>query len=181
MIYLELFISFVKIGFTSFGGMSMIPLIFEEMQKHHWMNAEDLANLVAIAEMTPGPIGLNCATFAGTKAAGALGGLSAVAGVLMPAFTSALVVAVFFSKFKDNTVVKNIMEFVKPICIAMIAAVACSLGEKSYVRDGQADIIAIVIGILGFYLILKRKWSVPKVIGGAAVIGVLCYGVIGIL
>ena len=63
MIYIQLFLSFMKIGFTSFGGMSMIPLILEEMTSHGWMTAEDLSNLVAIAEMTPGPLGINCATF----------------------------------------------------------------------------------------------------------------------
>ena len=70
MIYVQLFLSFMKIGFTSFGGMSMIPLILEEMTSHGWMTAEDLSNLVAIAEMTPGPLGINCATFTGTQTAG---------------------------------------------------------------------------------------------------------------
>ena len=65
MIYLRLFTAFMKIGFTSFGGMSMIPVIMQEMKVNHWMTAEDLTNLIAIAEMTPGPLGINCATFAG--------------------------------------------------------------------------------------------------------------------
>lgn len=56
---LELYWSFVKIGFTSFGGFSMIPLIASEMSAHHWMTAEEISDLVAIAEMTPGPLGLN--------------------------------------------------------------------------------------------------------------------------
>lgn len=157
----------------------MIPLILEEMQVHHWMNAEDMANLVAIAEMTPGPIGLNCATFAGTQAAGAVGGIVAVLGVLMPAFTLALVVAVFFAKFRDSVVMRKVMEFVKPICIAMIAVVCLTLGQESYLEEGAVDVVAVGIGILGFYLILKRKWSVPKVITSAAVLGIVCYGVLG--
>lgn len=57
MIYLRLFTAFMKIGFTSFGGMSMIPVIMQEMKVNHWMTAEDLTNLIAIAEMTPGPLG----------------------------------------------------------------------------------------------------------------------------
>ena len=59
MIYLRLFTAFMKIGFTSFGGMSMIPVIMQEMKVNHWMTAEDLTNLIAIAEMTPGPLGIN--------------------------------------------------------------------------------------------------------------------------
>ena len=62
MIYLRLFTAFMKIGFTSFGGMSMIPVIMQEMKVNQWMRAEDLTNLIAIAEMTPGPLGINCAS-----------------------------------------------------------------------------------------------------------------------
>ena len=75
MLYLELFLSFLLIGFTSFGGMSMIPLINGQMLSHGWMTAQEVADIVAIAEMTPGPLGLNCATFAGSRTAGALGAL----------------------------------------------------------------------------------------------------------
>lgn len=92
----------MKIGFTSFGGMSMIPLILEEMQKNQWMTAEDLTNLVAIAEMTPGPLGINCATFAGTQTAGVIGGITAVIGVLIPAFTLALLAAIFLTDLKTT-------------------------------------------------------------------------------
>lgn len=91
MIYLRLFTAFIKIGFTSFGGMSMIPVIMQEMKVNQWMTAEDLTNLIAIAEMTPGPLGINCATFAGMQTAGVLGGIAAVMGVLMPAYTLTLV------------------------------------------------------------------------------------------
>lgn len=102
MVYLELFLSFMKIGFTSFGGMSMIPLILEEMEKHQWMTSEDLTNIVAIAEMTPGPLGINCATFAGTLTAGIPGGIAAVMGVLTPAFTLTLIMAVFFYEVQEK-------------------------------------------------------------------------------
>lgn len=178
MVYLELFLSFMKIGFTSFGGMSMIPLILEEMQKHHWMNAEDMTNLVGIAEMTPGPLGLNCATFAGTQTAGVWGGIAAVAGVLTPAFTLTLAAAVFYTRFQNSKMMKRIMAYVKPICIAMIISVMWTLGGENYFNEGKPDGIAILIGIGMLYLIEKRKWSVPKVIGGAVALGVLMYGMI---
>jgi len=178
MVYLELFLSFMKIGFTSFGGMSMIPLILDEMQVHGWMTQEDLTNLVGIAEMTPGPLGVNCATFAGMQAAGVMGGLAAVFGVLMPAFTLTLAVAVFFKRFRDSKVVADIMGFVKPVCIAMIIAVMITLSGENYFRNGAADLRAVAIGVLSLYLILKRKWSVPKVIGSAALLGLVFYGII---
>ena len=74
---LELFWSFLKIGFTSFGGLSMIPLISHEVISHGWMNLGEVGDIVAIAEMTPGPLGFNCATFAGIHAAGIPGAAAA--------------------------------------------------------------------------------------------------------
>lgn len=176
MVYLELFLSFMKIGFTSFGGMSMVPLILEEMQVHGWMTAEDMTNLVAIAEMTPGPLGINCATFAGTQSAGILGGIAAVAGVLTPAFTLTLAVAVFFEKFRKSEVMQSIMEFVKPVCIAMIFGVILTLSLENYTAEGRLRLYSVGIGAVMLYLLVKRKWPVPRVIAGAAVLGMICYG-----
>lgn len=178
MIYIQLFLSFMKIGFTSFGGMSMIPLILEEMTSHGWMTAEDLSNLVAIAEMTPGPLGINCATFTGTQTAGFLGGLIAVLGVLTPAFTLTLVIAVFFEKFKESSVMRSIMYVVKPICIAMILSVIVTLSSTTYFVEGTVQPFSIGIAALMLYLLIKRKWSVPKVIISSAMLGVIFYGVL---
>ncbi len=173
MVYLELFWSFVKIGFTSFGGMSMVPLILHEMTGHGWMTAQDLANLVAIAEMTPGPLGINCATFAGMQTARVLGGITAVAGVLSPAYTLTMAVAVFFVKFRESEIFTEILSVVKPICIGMILDVMLTLGAENYIIEGRPDVGGLVIGMICTWLILKRKWSVPKVIISAALMGVL--------
>ena len=96
----QLFWSFCQIGFTSFGGMSMVPLINDEMVSHGWMNVSEVSDIIAIAEMTPGPLGLNCATFAGMRVAGILGAIISVLGVLAPTFTLCALAAVFFEKFK---------------------------------------------------------------------------------
>ena len=95
MVLLELFWSFLKIGFTSFGGLSMIPLITQEMLSHGWMTAAQVSDIVAIAEMTPGPMGLNCATFAGIRTAGLPGAVFANLGVLAPSLTLCVLAAVF--------------------------------------------------------------------------------------
>ena len=99
---LKLFWSFLKIGFTSFGGLSMIPLISHEVVSNGWMNLSEVSDIVAIAEMTPGPLGLNCATFAGIHAAGIPGAIVANLGVLSPTFTVAALAAVFFQKFQKS-------------------------------------------------------------------------------
>ena len=124
---IQLFIAFAKIGFTSFGGTSMIPLIMDEMSSHGWMTDADLTNLIAIAEMTPGSLGVNAATFAGTKTAGMLGGIFAVLGVLSPTLTLTLLAAVFFQKFRTSKVMSYIMRIVKPICIGMVLGVLVAL------------------------------------------------------
>ena len=174
----QLFLSFARIGFTSFGGTSMIPLIMDEMSSHGWMTADDLTNLIAIAEMTPGSLGVNCATFAGTQTAGTIGGLVAVLGVLSPAFTLTLAAAVCFPKFRTSKVMGCIMRVVKPLCIGMILEVLLSLSGSAYLSETGISVMGIAIGLLCFWLLQKKKMSVPKVIGIAAALGVAGFGVL---
>ena len=173
----QLFIAFARIGFTSFGGMSMIPLILEEVESHNWMTSADLSNLIAIAEMTPGSLGVNCATFAGTQNAGFWGGAAAVLGVLSPTLTLTLAAAVFFQKFRESKVMGYILSFVKPICIGMILGVLLSLGSETYLSANGIEWPSIALALVCFYLLRKCKWSVPAVIGVAAVAGLLIFGV----
>ena len=180
MIYLRLFWSFVKIGFTSFSGLSMLPLISEEMIANGWMTAAEVSDIVAIAEMTPGPLGLNCASFAGTRAAGVPGAAVAGLGVLMPTLTVALLAAVFLERFKDSRVMKKVMLGVRPACVGLIFGVAVSLSLTNYRVDGQAYLPGILLGLVDAFLLLKAKWSVPKVIALNALGGILLFGVLGL-
>ena len=92
MVLLELFISFLKIGFTSFGGVSMVPLINSEMLSHGWMSAQEVSDIVAIAEMTPGPLGMNSSTFAGIRVAGIPGAASVPKTIAIAAVMGLLLV-----------------------------------------------------------------------------------------
>ena len=161
----QLFAAFAKIGFTSFGGTSMIPLIMDEMSSHGWMTDADLTNLIA-------------ATFAGTKTAGMLGGVFAVLGVLSPTLTLTLLAAAFFQKFRTSKVMSYIMKIVKPVCIGMVLGVLVGLCRQTCITEaGGISLPGIAIGILCFVLLQKFKLSVPKVIGIAAVLGLVCFGV----
>ncbi len=173
---LHLYWSFVKIGFTSFGGLSMIPLITSEMISHGWLNLEEISDIVAIAEMTPGPLGLNCATFAGLRGAGLFGAISANLGAVTPSFTLCLIGAVFFEKFKKSDVMQRILIGVRPACIAMVIGVLVTLSATNYLSDGGISIIAIVISIIDFILLKVAKLGIPTVIIISAVIGVVVYG-----
>jgi len=173
MILMQLFFSFMKIGFTSFGGISMIPLINSEMEAHSWMTIEVSADIVAIAEMTPGPLGSNCATFAGIRVAGFLGACAANLGMLMPTFTICAMAAFFFVKFQNSSILKSILFGVRPVGIGLICAVILNMMLTNYYASGSLQIPAIAIGVVASLLLLKFKWSIPKVIGIAAIMGLL--------
>lgn len=172
-VFFQLFWSFCQIGFTSFGGMSMVPLINDEMVSHGWMNVSEVSDIIAIAEMTPGPLGLNCATFAGMRVAGILGAIISVLGVLAPTFTLCALAAVFFEKFKNSRALKNIMVGVRPAALGIIVAVMIDLSRTNYLVDGVFAWRTAVIALIAFYLLARRKWSVPKVIVLSALLGLL--------
>lgn len=168
---LQLFWSFCKIGYTSFGGMSMVPLINEEMVGHGWMTVNEVSDIVAIAEMTPGPIGLNCATFAGLRVSGGLGAIVSVAAVLMPTFTLCFLAAVFFEKFKNSRLLANMLSGIRPAVLGIILAVIISLSRTNYLIQGTVSLKAIGVGVVALFLLMNRKWSVPKVIVLSAILG----------
>lgn len=180
MLLLELFWSFVKIGFTSFGGLSMIPLISAEMISHGWMTAHEVSDIVAIAEMTPGPLGLNCATFAGMRAAGILGAFVANMGALSPTYTLCAVAAVFFDKFRDSRRLGEIMTGVRPACVGMVAGVVVDLVLVNYAEAGNVHVPSVILGAVDLILLLKFHVSIPKVLMLSAVAGVIMFGVIGL-
>ncbi|MCF2664592.1 chromate transporter [Oscillibacter valericigenes] len=174
MVLLELFWSFCKIGFTSFGGLSMVPLINHEMLSHGWMSLSEVSDIVAIAEMTPGPLGLNCATFAGTRVAGFLGALSASLGVLSPTFLLCAAAAVAFEKFRDSSFMQKAMSGIRPICLGLILAVVCSLSMTNYAAPaGGVSLPALVIGTAALAALLKWKVSIPIVIAASALLGLV--------
>ena len=178
MVLLELFWSFLKIGFSSFGGLSMIPLISSEMISHGWMTAAEVSDIVAIAEMTPGPLGLNCATFAGIHAAGIPGAIVANLGVLSPTFTVAALAAVFFQKFQKSHRMDQILTGVRPVCIGLLIGVIASFCQTNYVIDSAVSIPAILIGLIDLLLLFKWQVSIPKVILLSAVLGLIFFQVL---
>ena len=180
MVLLELFWSFLLIGFSSFGGLSMIPQISDQVLSHGWMTAEQVTDIVAIAEMTPGPLGLNCATFAGMQAAGIPGAIAANLGALTPALTLCAVAAAFFNRFRESRIMQRILVGVRPACLGMVLAVLVNLAGSTYLKQGTPHYAAIGIGLLDLVLVVKCKVSIPVVILLSAGLGLLLFGVLGI-
>ena len=178
MVCLELFFSFLLVGFTSFGGMSMIPLISSEMLSHGWMTASEVADIVAIAEMTPGPLGLNCAPFAGYRTGGLMGALSATMGVILPSLTLCLLAAMFLTRFRESRLLNNALYGIRPVCIGMIAAIIVSQCEINYAGSFLFGVSwqAILIGAAALVLLLRFEWSVARTILVSAVLGLILGG-----
>ena len=174
MMFLELFLSFLKVGFTSFGGLSMVPLISSEMVSHGWMTAQEVTDLLAIAEMTPGPFGLNCATFAGMNAAGVPGAVIANLGVLAPTMTVCMMMGAALERFKNNRGLERMMTGIRPASVGMIFGVILSLSLENYAPALAMDWMALVIGALDLVLLMKYKLGIPLVIIISAVLSIFC-------
>ncbi len=180
MVLLELYWSFLLIGFSSFGGLSMIPQISSTVLSHSWMTVDQVVDIVSIAEMTPGPLGLNCATFAGMQAAGIPGAIAANFGVLTPALTLCAVAAAFFSRFKESKLMRHILVGVRPACFGMILGVVISLSLSNYHSPAGLNLPALIIGLADLYLLVKRKLSIPKVLLFSACAGLAIFGFLGL-
>jgi len=132
MIYLQLFWSFFKIGAFSFGGgYAMIPLIQKEIQSHGWMEAKEFADIVAVSQMTPGPLAVNAATYVGVKTAGVLGSAFATLGVSLPSFILIIIIANFLIKFKESRIVNSALKGIRPITIGLISSAVIFFANMS--------------------------------------------------
>lgn len=180
MILLKLYWSFLLIGFGSFGGLSMIPQISNEVLSHGWMTADQVTDIVAIAEMTPGPLGLNCATFAGIQAAGIPGAIAANLGTLTPSLTLCALAAVFFYRFKDSRLMQQILIGVRPACLGMVLGITVSLCLSNYVDSTGLKLPSLIIGLIDLTLILWKKVSIPLILIFSAITGLILFGILGI-
>lgn len=145
MKFLELFLTFFKIGaFTFGGGYAMLPLIQEEVKNHGWMEAKQLIDFIAISESTPGPFAINVSTYVGTEVGGIFGAFCATLGVVLPSFIIILIVAKCYEKFKTNKYVIGCMSGLKPAVIGLIAAAFLSMINTVIIGSG--------IGSLSFFI-----------------------------
>lgn len=131
-ILLDLFLTFAKIGlFTFGGGYAMIPLIENQcVEIKHWITNDEMMNMTVIAESTPGPIAINCATFTGYKKAGFVGALVATLGVALPSFVIIFIISIFLDKFLEFTIVANAFKGIKIAVGILILNAAITMFKK---------------------------------------------------
>lgn len=129
MIYLKLMWSFIQVGLFSIGGgYAAIPLIQEQVvDVNKWMTLSEFTNLITIAEMTPGPIAVNCATFVGTRIAGIPGALVSTLACIFPSIIIVSVMAALYQRFKNSTVLQSILASLRPAVVALILAAALKI------------------------------------------------------
>lgn len=143
MLYLELFLTFFKIGlFTIGGGYAMLPLIQADVQAKGWMTAEELVNFIAVSESTPGPFAVNVSTYVGAELAGLPGAFCATLGVVLPSFLIILLVARFYAAFRSSAIVSGAMGGLRPAVIGMIGAAVVSVGQTVFLPEGLAAVTA---------------------------------------
>lgn len=161
MIYLTLAYEFFKVGLFSIGGgMATLPFLMDLTTKYDWYTASDLANLVAISESTPGPVGINMATYAGYHAAGVPGALVATLSLTAPALIIIVVIAKFLDNFSENPTVKAVFYGIRPTVAALIGYAVWELLKIALITtaNGQVQInyVSVVI-CLGTFALLQIK------------------------
>lgn len=127
-LYLQLFLQFFKIGVFSFGGgYATLPFLYEIAEKYKWFSINQLTDMLALSSITPGPIGVNMATFSGFTSGGILGALMATVAIMFPSFIFVSVIYKILDKFKVNSYVQNIVKVLKPAGCALLSAVGIKL------------------------------------------------------
>ncbi len=138
MLILKLFLSFAKVGLLGFGGgLSIVRLIYDSIQSFVPMTAEEFANIVAISQITPGPLAVNVATFVGYETAGFGGAFVATLGVVTPAFVIVSIVCRMVQRFNDSRLVKGALTGVKPMTIGLIASAMVTLAIPTIAGEGR--------------------------------------------
>ena len=146
MIYLQLFFEFFKIGLFSFGcGYATIPFLYHISQMYNWYSIDELTQMTAVASITPGPVGINVATYAGLKSAGILGSLLATTAEMLPSLFLVIVVSKLLKNFSDNFYVKTIIETLKPISCALLVSVAIGLIKPELTELKSLLLLAILL------------------------------------
>lgn len=189
MIYLQLFLSFLKIGAFSFGGgYAALPLIQGEViHKYHWLSRTQFMDLITISQMTPGPIAINSATFVGMQLAGFPGALAATAGCVLPSCILVTFLAWLYLRYKNGNLMNGILQTLRPAVIALIAAAGVDIFISAVfittkIKTASSilktvDIPQLLLFIIAFLLLRKTKWNPVFIMIGCGICAVLLTGI----
>lgn len=171
-IYLQGFLTFLKIGlFTIGGGYAMIPLIEREVvDRHRWLDKEEFLDLMSLSQALPGVFAVNFSIYIGQRLRGLRGSLALAAGIVLPSFVIILLVAMFFMAFADNRVIEAVFKGVRPAVVALIAVPCVKLGKAARITPSNVWfplLVAVAIAVAG----ISPVYIIIAVAVGACIYG----------
>ena len=188
MLLLKLFFAFIQVGlFSVGGGYAAIPLIQEQIVNiYGMMTLEEFSDLITVAEMTPGPISINSATFVGMRIAGIPGVLICSIGCIIPSFCICLTLAHFYYKYRSVSGVQIVLGSLRPAVVALIASAGASIlmlglfqAELKEVVLGNIRYVALGIFVIALWILRKYKASAISIILGSGIVGTIIYALLG--
>lgn len=169
MIYLQLFIVFARIGLFGFGGgMAMLPMIYQGAKGFGLMSAEEFSDLVAISQVTPGPIAVNAATYVGYHCAGIAGAVAATLGVAFPSFVLVMLVCYFINRFRNSRLVEGAFTGIRPVTVGLIGAAVVFMAQS---LGNSLNFVSVAIIVGTVILISKTKIGPIPIVIGAGLLG----------
>ena len=186
MILLQLFFEFFKVGLFSIGGgLATLPFLYDISNTLGWFTHGDIANMIAIAESTPGAIGINMSTYAGYQVDGILGGIVATIGLITPSVIIILVIARLLKKFKENKLVQDVFFGLRPASVAMIASAGIGVIKIALVNiplfESTGHLLdlfvvpGIILAIVLYTLSKKTTWSPIILVAISAGVGIVLH------
>ncbi len=185
MVLVQLFLEFCRVGlFSVGGGLATIPFLTDLGERTGWFGAGDLANMIAISESTPGPMGVNMATYVGFHTAGVVGGVVATVGLVFPSVVIILIIAGFLEKFRQSKAVDAVFYGLRAASVALITAALLQVAKIALLTPGQPwegmpfqlNLMAVILAVIIFVLVkfspLKKLHPVCF-IGLAALAGIV--------
>jgi chromate transporter len=174
MVYLKLFWEFLKIGmFSVGGGMATLPFLYDLGEKTGWFSSAQVADMLAVSESTPGPIGINMATYVGYTVGGPLGSVLASVGIILPGIALVLIITAMLEKFRNNRYVEGAFYGLRPASVALITAAGLLVAKITFldealleaysggVSGGLLDLISWKAVILAAALLVLTRWWGP--------------------
>jgi len=179
IIFFHLFLEFFKIGLLAIGGgYAALPFLYRLSEQYHWFSAKELTDMIAISNVTPGPVGINIATYAGFKTAGVLGSIVATTAIILPAFVIILIIANFLDKYKQNAIIQSIFSGLKPAACALLAEICVKLFSETIINGekivtNNVDYKSLIIFVLLLLISIKTKKNPILLILYGAIAGII--------
>ena len=179
---LQVFFAFFKTGlFAVGGGLATLPFLYEMGDRYGWFTRADVADMVAISESTPGPLGVNMATYVGFQTLGLIGGVIAVIGLIAPSIIVILIIARVLQKFRESAIVERVFSGLRPASLALVTAAGLGIArlallhEETLAESGVTPALfnwrCIVLAAVVFLVRRKVNWHPIAFIGASALVG----------